>query len=209
MTLFGFGQEKRMSKDDLPRIKKNAPLPENHDPRYAWVWREQGPRILREALHLHGTIEFPGEQNNPLILEWAKEVDPRHDDWLGGWYTEDSTPWCGLYVGICARRAGFPHNQKLLAAKEWANWGEPVLTPMLGDVLVFTREGGGHVGFYIGEDDTAFHVLGGNQSDAVNIKRISKKRLFAARRCDWKISQPSNVRAVKLAANGKLSENEA
>jgi cell wall-associated NlpC family hydrolase len=36
---------------------------------------------------------------------------------------------------------------------------------MLGDVLVFRRGGGGHVALYVGEDEEAFHVLGGNQAD--------------------------------------------
>jgi hypothetical protein len=41
-------------------------------------------------------------------------------------------------------------------------------------VLVFERPGGGHVGYYFGEDATAYHVLGGNQGDAVTIARIAR-----------------------------------
>ncbi len=79
---------------------------------------------------------------------------------------------------------------------------------MLGDVLIFARNGGGHVGLYAGEDDDAWHTLGGNQSDAVNIKRIAKGRLYAARRPAYR-AQPANVRRIRLAANGVLSANEA
>ena len=60
-----------------------------------------------------------------------------------------------------------------------------------------------------GEDAQAFHVLGGNQSDRVMIKRIAKNRLLGARRCPWRINQPAAVRPVVLAANGALSTNEA
>lgn len=154
---------------------------------------------------MHGTFEFKGEDNNPLIIEWAKEVG----GWIGSWYKEDSIPWCGLFMAVCAKRANFPFNQKALSALAWADWGTPVDTPMLGDVMTFKRKGGGHVGLYVGEDATAYHILGGNQSDMVNIKRIAKTRFHAARRCEWRIAQPDNVRVVNLSSHGKLSQNEA
>jgi hypothetical protein len=43
----------------------------------------------------------------------------------------------------------------------------------LGDVLAFVRNGGGHVGLYVDEDASAYHVLGGNQSDRVSITRVA------------------------------------
>jgi hypothetical protein len=80
---------------------------------------------------------------------------------------------------------------------------------MLGDVLVFTRHGGGgHVGFYVGEDETCYHVLGGNQSNMVNTTRILKSRCFGIRRCPWRVVQPTNVRVIQLAATGSISNNE-
>tara|TARA_R110002126_G_scaffold44153_2_gene126133 strand:+ start:545 stop:1216 length:672 start_codon:yes stop_codon:yes gene_type:complete len=50
--------------------------------------------------------------------------------------------------------------------------------PITGAVLVFERGSGGHVGFAIGQDDTNFYVLGGNQSDAVTVARIAKSLLL-------------------------------
>ncbi|OYV04060.1 MAG: TIGR02594 family protein, partial [Verrucomicrobiales bacterium VVV1] len=100
-----------------------------------------------------------------------------------------------------------------LGARNWLAFGVLQQKPSLGDVLVFWRgaSGGfnGHVGLYVGEDAQAFHVLGGNQSDRVMIKRIAKNRLLGARRCPWRINQPAAVRPVVLAANGALSTNEA
>jgi len=81
--------------------------------------------------------------------------------------------------------------------------------PMLGDVLTFKRDGGGHVGIYVGEDKTHYHVLGGNQSNMVNVVRIAKTRLFKARRTLWKIAQPANVRKVYLEPKGIITTNEA
>ena len=80
--------------------------------------------------------------------------------------------------------------------------------PMLGDVLTFKRDGGGHVALYVGEDAGFYHVLGGNQSDQVCITRIARSRLHKARRPKYN-AQPANVRKIALAASGKVSSNEA
>lgn len=172
---------------------------------YSWLSREGGPKILTEALKLLGTREIKGEEHNPVIMSWAAEIG----GWVKSFYVRDEIPWCGLFVGICALRAGFPHGQKVLSARDWLLWGDVVTVPALGDVLVFVRDGGGHVGLYVGEDAEAYHVLGGNQGDAVTIARLAKNRLLGARRCKWKISQPDNIRPVILKATGGLSKNEA
>lgn len=174
---------------------------------YCWLEKEPAPKILTEALKLYGTKEIRGDEHNPVIIGWAKEVG----GWVKEFYIKDEIPWCGLFVGVCALRAGFPFGQKMLGAREWVHWGQVVepADAALGDVLIFAREGGGHVGLYVGEDAEAYHVLGGNQGDAVSIARISKNRLLAARRCKWKVSQPQNVRKVFLKATGGLSQNES
>jgi uncharacterized protein (TIGR02594 family) len=124
-------------------------------------------------------------------------------------FLADSTPWCGLFVACCLKRAGWQPVRNPLWALNWTRFGLAADEPSLGDVLVFRRPGGGHVGFYVGEDDLAFHVLGGNQSDAVTVTRILRDRLVAARRAPWRFAQPASVRPVRLAATGALSENEA
>jgi uncharacterized protein (TIGR02594 family) len=65
-------------------------------------------------------------------------------------------------------------------ARNWLLFGHEV-QPISSAVLVFERGSGGHVGFAIGQDDTHFYALGGNQSDAVTIARIAKSRLLGAR----------------------------
>lgn len=175
------------------------------DEDYGWLWNERSPKILLAAREWFGTLEMEGDANNPVIIEWAKEVG----GWIGSWYDEDSIPWCGLFMAMVAKRAGFPFTQKALSALEWAKWGQKARVAKLADVLVFKRKGGGHVGLYVGEDAEAYHVLGGNQSDSVNITRISKSRLVAIRRCPWKYAEPDNIRVINLSSNGKLSENEA
>ncbi|MEN6302242.1 MAG: TIGR02594 family protein [Armatimonadia bacterium] len=175
--------------------------------RYRWLLDEPGPRILLEGLKTYGTIEKPGAGNNPSIMAWARATG------LDRVYRNDATAWCGLWMAYVALQAGWEPPLNPLAARNWLNWGTPQRRAALGDVLVFWRERRtgfkGHVGDYVGEDDEAYHVMGGNQGDRVSIKRISKSRLLGIRRCPWRINQPANVRPIKLAASGTLSTNEA
>jgi uncharacterized protein (TIGR02594 family) len=184
---------------------------------YADLAKEQGPRVLVEGLKTYGVREVPGPGNDPVIMGWVDEIVgavPRLSG-LTKMYSGDDVPWCGLWAGIVAYRAGFVDDipTQLLSSRAWARFGGEADKPSLGDFLVFWRGSPeswtGHVGLYVGEDRTHYHVLGGNQSDAVNIMRIDKKRLVAARRCRWRIAQPKQVRPVKRAAKGAVSTNEA
>lgn len=183
-----------------------VPLPKE----YAWIDDEPAPKILKEMRKLYGIKEIPGTGDNPVILQWAKEIGVQED------YKHDETAWCGLTMAVAAHRAGYDIVQDPLWALNWAHFGDAVLIPMLADVLVFPRYNakgkliGGHVTLYVGEDNSGyFHCLGGNQSDAVSFARINKNRLFAARRCHWEIGQPKNVRKIILNASGIITTNEA
>ena len=93
-----------------------------------------------------------------------------------------------------------------LSAREWLNFGENV-KPAYGAVMVFSREGGGHVGFYVSEDTNYYHILGGNQSNQVNVIKISKSRFLGA---VWPKTYQSDYvhnRIVKTF-DGKVSVNE-
>ena len=170
------------------------------------------PRMMREGLALLDTAEVSGPASNPAILQWAAE--------LGGdiarAYRADSTAWCGLFVAHCIAVAlpdePLPINP--LGARNWLKFGLPV-EPTPGAVLVFWRgtEVGwsGHVGFFAGQDDQAYHVLGGNQSDRVSTARVAKTRFLGAR---WPRTAPRpqetgpRQRASPAAAI-PLSTNEA
>lgn len=161
------------------------------------VWFEQAQRLI-------GTKEKPGAGSNAAILQWAKDCNID--------YKSDDIPWCGLFVAHCIAST-LPEEtlpKAPLGARNWQKFGLPS-EPVRGAVLVFWRgsKSGpfGHVGFYRSEDKDAYHVVGGNQSDMVNVCRIAKSRLLQAR---W----PSTAAAVngeKVAAKGigALSHNEA
>lgn len=195
---------------------------------YAWLNAEPAPRMLLEALNLYGTREAPGAANNPVILAWADELGEAertaYARWAADWYDTDSTAWCGLYMAVCAARANVENRPerrppaKYLSALAWTAFGLPIAVQAaeLGDILIFARKGGGHVGLYVGEDATHFHVLGGNQgdiesgvpADIVGIARIAKDRCVAVRRTPYLV-KPPNVRKVQLAGLGAASTNEA
>ncbi len=160
---------------------------------------------FQEARRLIGVKEAVGPANNPKILEWA--------DKAGIPYKSDDIPWCGLFVAHCfsTTLAHEPLPSNPLGARAWLKLGAQC-DAILGSVLVFWRikptGWKGHVGFYAGEDNQAFHVLGGNQSDSVSIARIRFDRLLGAR---WPASAPIiSPGKIKLASSQTMfSTNEA
>lgn len=160
------------------------------------------PKLVTEGLDLLGITEKPGSANNKLILSWAKECG------IDKVYGSDSIPWCGLFAAVVVKRTGRDIVKSPLWARSWAVWGEPSSNASLGDILVFTRGNGGHVGFYIAEDPVCYHVLGGNQSDAVTITRIRKDRCIAVRMPKYN-NRPASAKPYHVDAKGKISENEA
>lgn len=174
---------------------------------YAWITQSitaagGHPHMMVEGIALFGTHESPGPGDNPVIVGWAVECG------LGDEYKHDETPWCGLFLAVVTKRAGYKIVGDPLWALNWSDFGIQSDTPSFGDVLTFTRPGGGHVGLYVGEDDSCFHVLGGNESDQVEICRILKTRLHAARRPPYAVA-PANVKPVKLSPTGTVSTNES
>lgn len=158
---------------------------------------------LEEAKHLVGTKEVLGEGSSPVILEWAQDLDLR--------YKDDDVPWCGLFVAHCIGSTlpeeVLPTNP--LRARHWERFGDEA-EARLGAVMVFWRvsptAGKGHVGFYVGEDRTAFQILGGNQSNRVCLTWIAKDRLLGAR---WpKVASFITSKTVIKRRDQGLSTNE-
>lgn len=160
--------------------------------------------MIREAMALYGTIEYSGTKNNTIIIAWAKETKSKDDDW----YNADSIAWCGLFMAVVAQRSEYEVPKQHLRALSWDFFGVKVNEAVLGDVLVFKRTGGGHVGLYVGETDKDYYVLGGNQSDKVCITRISKDRLYSIRRPKYKIGMPNTCKKYIYDKYGYISNNE-
>ena len=167
------------------------------------------PNTIKIGLSYLGTAEVIGKGSNKTIIDWRDILNQKGAKVEG--FSDDDIPWCGLFAAwIAYNRINDPTEvvASPLWARAWANYGVKADKASLGDVLVFARNGGGHVGFYVGEDASCYHVLGGNQSDKVCITRIQKSRMIAARRPKYK-TQPDSVRPYLLATSGAVSTNEA
>jgi uncharacterized protein (TIGR02594 family) len=93
-----------------------------------------------------------------------------------------------------------------MRAKAWADYGSLLRPDRLapGAIMVFDRDKGGHVAFYVGEDAGHYFVLGGNQANSVNVMKLGKSRLIASR---WPKGQPVIGKPV-LMKGGVISTNE-
>ena len=167
------------------------------------------PKMIAYGITLLGTKEVPGNADNSVIMNMAKELE------MSNIYTHDELAWCSLAQSFIALKTGKPFPGKgskdpydILRALKWAEYGVAVDKPQLGDVLVFKRDGGGHVGMYIAESGSTYHVMGGNQIDSYCITEIAKYRLFTARRF-YATAAPASAKQYIINSSGKLSVNEA
>lgn len=162
------------------------------------------PPWHQELLRRKGLHET---RDRPALMAWLRS--DRHT--LGD---PAKLPWCGDAIETCIALTlptePLPSNPYL--ARNWLKFGEPLGRPALGAVIVFWRGSkagtSGHVGLYVGEDAEAYHVLGGNQSNAITIVRLDKGRVLGFR---WPAKFPLPPGGpVHLARSGAaLSTNEA
>ena len=157
------------------------------------------PSWLKIARSYDGLKEIPGPRHNQTIIRWLGK--------LNAWWSNDETPWCGVFVAHCMQESNLPYPKFYMRAKAWSDYGSLLRRDRLapGAILVFDRVGGGHVGFYLGEDAGFYYVLGGNQSNAVNVMKLGKSRLVASR---WPKGEPVIGGPVQMTG-GKVSKNEA
>jgi len=126
-----------------------------------------------------GTTEGPGPGNNPVIMEMYASVG--HD-----WVEHDAVAWCAAFVGHCLERAGIRSTRRL-TARSYLDWGVPVemADAQPGDIGVIPRGSSswqGHVFFIERIEGAWVWGLGGNQDDAVNVKRYPVSKLLGVRR---------------------------
>lgn len=138
---------------------------------------------LAEAVSLFDVDGEIGIGSRRRIVRLVSWIDQR---------TSLDLPWCGLFVGHCIRET-LP-SQRLpwfhIRARPWRQFGIGV-EPQLGAILLFwlrwRTSPFGHVGFYWGEDEDSYHVLGGNQHRRILIERFPKHRLIG---CRWPAGVP-------------------
>lgn len=140
-----------------------------------------------------GTTEITGRMANPLIMSMLK-LDAE-------WPEDDEVPWCSGFVNFVCWLLRLPRS-KSLRARSWLLVGVPIdLTEARPgfDVVVFNRAGGphdptvidapGHVAFFGRVAGEWTEVLGGNQSDTVNVGRYPVKDVLGVRR----LAEPERI----------------
>jgi uncharacterized protein (TIGR02594 family) len=128
--------------------------------------------VARAELAL-GIAEVPGAADNPRIRLYHSTTE--------GGAAHDEVAWCSSFVNYCVEQAGFVGTDSK-GARSWhdRDWGHKVTAAQDGDIVVFSRTGGGapagsgHVGFFVSEDATGITVLGGNQSNSIRMQRYPK-----------------------------------
>ena len=154
---------------------------------------------IKSARAKIGLREIKGVKHEPLILRMWKLIK------RGGIKTDEDA-WCAALVGACFEEAGIV-SSRFESAMSYLKWGVWIDKPIYGCVVVFKRDGGGHVGFVVGEDSAGhLMVLGGNQGDMVSIRAFDKSRVVGYR---WPIKFPSYSQPMPLLASATVSSNEA
>lgn len=127
------------------------------------------------ALAEVGVKEFTGAGDNPRIVEYLRSTNLAAPS-----SSNDETFWCSAFVNWCVERSGLEGTDSAWALS-WSTWGKKLSEPKPGCIAVFTRPGGGHVGFFTGQTAKDVKLLGGNQQDAVSISPRPKTRLVGYR----------------------------
>lgn len=129
------------------------------------------------AITQFGTKGVPGSEHNKKILKYFADIGH-------SWVQDDETAWCAAFVNWCLLKAGKPQTGKL-NARSFLQYGEPTTKPRIGDIVVLWRikpsSPYGHVGFYFTEDKNHVYILGGNQSNAVNVAAFPKSQVLGYR----------------------------
>ena len=150
-----------------------------------------------------GLSEIGATNKHPTIDAWAKSLSGK---WLIG------QPWCGTFCAQVFKEAGLSTKipKDFFRAKEWEKAGTKLDKPAYGCVVTFTRDGGGHVGFVVGKTKTGMlKVLGGNQSNSVNISDFDPKRVTSYRWVSSGSVPQEHRYELPVLTVGRTSTNEA
>jgi len=134
-----------------------------------------------------GMTEVAGKVSNPQILAML-QLDQ-------SWPEQDEVPWCSAFVNYITWLLRLPRS-KSLGARSWLQVGIPINLEdaELGFDVVILKRGGenqpgpdvinasGHVGFFAGGDKDIVLILGGNQSDSVNVSQFFVQNILGIRR---------------------------
>ena len=124
------------------------------------------PKKIYEKASIY---EGLNENKNRKSLKNLMGVDPT------------SIPWCAAFINAILEREGFEGTNDN-RARSFAKYGEKVVSPEVGDIVVLRS----HVGIFVEYkqiNDTLYvGILGGNQSNSVKVSYFPVKKIIAIRR---------------------------
>ena len=135
--------------------------------------------------------------DNPRILEYHAATSLNASN--------DETPWCSAFACWVMKKAGIQGTRSALA-RSWVNWGYSLQGPKFGAIVVISRGNNpsqGHVGFVSRFDADTVWILGGNQSDSVNVTPFKRSSVIAYR---WPGLADEQTIADETAANPVWSQ---
>lgn len=134
-------------------------------------------KVFAAALKEYGQRGIVGAKHNARILKYFRAPGFKQ-------IQDDETAWCAAFVNFCFWTCGLSGSGSLMA-RSFLKFGKRTLAPQLGDLVVFWRiskdSSYGHVAFFVTETETSVFVLGGNQSNAVNIAEFPKSQVLEYR----------------------------
>lgn len=140
---------------------------------------EKMPPWMAEMHRRSGLHEV--KDNGPLI-DWLK---------IGRYLGNPKTlPWCGDAVESAVAKVlpeeALPVNP--FWAQAWAKFGIDAGGPIVGSIGVIRwSASAGHVGIVAGTDGSRVNLLGGNQSNAINVSSFPRSAFIAFR---WPLTYP-------------------
>ncbi|MEM1372329.1 MAG: TIGR02594 family protein [Pseudomonadota bacterium] len=128
-----------------------------------------------------------------------------------------SVHWCAAYQTAVLQRAGIhvdiPHDLTLMA-KSFETFGT-ACAPKPGAIAVFKRSGPAwarHVGNIVAVQETRLLILGGNQSNSVNLQWFARSELTATRWPPAQVLMPTARAAARVdtaAAEAQTAQHDA
>ena len=128
------------------------------------------PCLLKTAEKYIGIHEKPGPGSNPFVAKCLAACGYQGED-------DSVIPWCACFISELVKECGYSLPELPAAAISWRHWGVGIEDPEIGCLAVFPH----HIGIVADFDDDGIDLLGGNQSDAVNIKRFGYDNVVAFR----------------------------